>query len=332
MKIPANRRPGFTLMELIVVIGIILLLMALTLSAVFRVRESQVEKVSTESVRKIQIGFDQQWKAARDQIITEKGTATVATQTGVVPQTIANATKSANGSNNTVRRDALHMKLRLRQEFPQSFAEADRTRFVAAYPAFGSTPDLQVYLPKLSLSNTIQPLAPDSADKEAAVLLYLILTQGRGGVTFNPENVGGVTTMTVGGAQMKVFTDAWGNPITFRRWTDANDDPINAVANELSQPPFAPLAAPGKYQDLQDPEGSLGSSQAANWATPRATVLQQLFINQLGNDPFPVFNANINPFDGLNRGPVVFSMGKDGKSFTPDDIYGFRIQQSGKGN
>src|SRR5690348_7602188 len=108
MTTTSHRRGAFTLLELIVVIGIIILLMGLTIGAVFRVRESQMEKNSTEAVRKIQIAFDQQWKAARDQIASEKA----------IPQGILDATRKQTGSFDATRAHALYMKLRLRQEFP----------------------------------------------------------------------------------------------------------------------------------------------------------------------------------------------------------------------
>src|SRR5947209_20225262 len=106
-----HRRAAFTLIEMIVVIGIILLLLALNAGAIFRVRETQLEKTTNESLRKIQMGLDGQWKAATDQIRSEKNP----------PQAIVDLTRNANGQYNPVRAHALHTKLRLRQEFPQSF-------------------------------------------------------------------------------------------------------------------------------------------------------------------------------------------------------------------
>jgi len=66
MKISLQRRPGFTLIELLVVIAIISLLIAITVSAVFRLKQSSAEKNTVITVNKINIGFMQQWKAAID--------------------------------------------------------------------------------------------------------------------------------------------------------------------------------------------------------------------------------------------------------------------------
>jgi len=175
-----RRRAGFTLLELIVVIGIIILLAGLTMGAIFRVRDSQMEKTSTENVRKIQTGFEAQWKAAGDQIRAEKS----------IPQIILDLTKTANGGYDATRAHALHMKLRLRQEFPQTFAEADPKRYMAVFnPTNDPTLNaiLSQYPPKATFAVAVAGLPDAPADIEGAVLLYLILNQGRGGVTFNVD-------------------------------------------------------------------------------------------------------------------------------------------------
>src|SRR4051812_6925006 len=102
MKSSLQRRPGFTLIELLVVIAIISLLMAITVSAVFRLRQSSAEKNTVTTVRKIDIGFMQQWKAALDTIRKEP-----------VPQDVLDFTRSSNGQYDPARAKALHMKLRM---------------------------------------------------------------------------------------------------------------------------------------------------------------------------------------------------------------------------
>ena len=68
MKLRVNSRSAFTLIELLVVLAIIALLAALSVSAVFRLMESQRETNSNTHLLKIQMGLDQQWKAAVDLI------------------------------------------------------------------------------------------------------------------------------------------------------------------------------------------------------------------------------------------------------------------------
>lgn len=318
-----HRRAGFTLLELIVVIGIIVLLGSLTIGVVFRVRDGQIEKNSNESVRKIQIGFDAHWKAVRDKIAADKA----------IPDIVREVTRSANGSPDPTRAQALYLKLRLRQEFPQSFIEADPARFQAAFVNAQTAPLLAPFPPKPYFAAAIRSTANDpDPDKESAVLLYLILSQGTGGVSFNAENVGGIQTIPVGGVQHKVFVDGFGSPISFRRWADAVDDPSNlGIVAELSQSPYA---ATGKGLDHQDPERKLAPPlpQDTNpWLPALRLVALDAFVSKAPNTR-PMFNININPLDGLNRGPYVFSAGRDKVYNTDDNLYGFRLQQQGRGN
>src|SRR5262245_30533093 len=241
MKRPNQPRAAFTLIELLVVIGIIVLLAALTTSAVFRVRESQREANTSTRIRELYIGFEQRWKATVERIKTE-----------TIPPEIRELTKNANGSYDDDRARALHMKLRLRQEFPQTFAEADANKFVVAYPIFNQPPFTNqnlrtLYWPKQLFQFQVQGLT-DTADKESAVLLLLILGQTGGGITFDADGVGGVQPDLIGGnagKMLKVCMDSYGQPIAFRRWADNLDSPQipnappQGLVAELSSPPFA---------------------------------------------------------------------------------------------
>ena len=121
MTLHPKPRGAFTLLELLVVIGIIVLLATLSTAAVMRVRDSQRENNTETQLRKIQMGLDQRSKATLDRIKAEP-----------VPQAIIDLTRSANGMTDMARARALHLKLRLRSEFPQTFAECDPVRFQAA--------------------------------------------------------------------------------------------------------------------------------------------------------------------------------------------------------
>src|SRR5829696_2498105 len=168
MKRPANPRAAFTLIELMVVLGIIVLLSTLSVAAVLRVRDSQRETNTNTELRKLQIGIDQRWKATVERIKTED-----------VPPEIREYTRNANGSYDNDRAKALHLKLRLRVEFPQTFAEVEPAKFAAAYPVF-LNPQFQglpkSYGPKPVFTAAVSNLT-DTHENESAVLLALILSQ-----------------------------------------------------------------------------------------------------------------------------------------------------------
>jgi len=197
MRLPANRRPAFTLIELIVVLGIIALLATLSVAGVMRVQKAQREISSDRTLRAVQIGLDQQYKAAVDKIKTEN------------PHDLIVQATSNGGVPDMTRARALHMKLRLRQEFPQNFAEA-RFQFPPALAAlnaqYGPKP---IYIAAIGAAGN--PPAPSPEAKEAAILLVVALSQTRNGVTFNVREAGPNDTIDVNGKGMPVLVDRGGH-------------------------------------------------------------------------------------------------------------------------
>src|SRR5262245_32968748 len=323
MRLSTRPRPAYTLIELIVVLGIIGLLAALTVSAVFRILDAQRENNTNVDLRKVQAATDQQVKAAMDRIRVEDP-----------PAAIKELTRTSSYAYDNTRARALHMKLRLRQEFPQSFVEADAASFLATYAPNPNSRERQIlmqYLPKPAFS-VVSGLAGTTQYEESAVLLFLILGQGRGGAEFNAEGIVGVNSIPVGNKMFKVCVDHYGTPIAFRRWADLADDPSfppAGVVAELSLPPFR---GTGASADPQDPDGRLGPN---NWWTdangPSRTIALNLFVSP-NPAVSPRFDLNSNPLDGFNRGPYVFSAGRDKLYGNENDLFGFRLQGTGKGN
>jgi prepilin-type N-terminal cleavage/methylation domain-containing protein len=322
MKRQSRARPAFTLLELLVVISIIALLASITISAVFRLQSSQKEKNTDTHLRKIDMVLMQQWKATVDKIKQEDP-----------PQFVKDLTKNADGTSDPARAKALHLKLRLRQEFPQNFGEVFSNIQV---PNPSNPTSFYVYSGKPSylaaLKNAKQtppvngPFDEVVEEGQSAVMLVLILSQGKGGATTNPEQIAPTMLLdyplsTGATTQRRVFKDEWGRPIAFRRWAD--DDQTD-VLSELNDAPYAPVTTGSR--DPQDPEGRL---IIPTWPG-RAQAMSFLAFNPPPGQR-PILK---NPFDGYNRGPFAFSAGRDGTffNFMDDNLYSYRQQQSGRGN
>src|SRR5438270_13719012 len=122
------------------------------------------------------------------------------------------------GSRQTCPGKALHMKLRMRQEFPQTYAEA-RYQFTQPFAALNNT-----YGPKPLYLAAIGNGTGNPVDltKEAAILMLAVLSQNRGGGGFNAEDGLPTDMIDYAGKTVKVLVDAWGTPMCMRRW--ATDD------------------------------------------------------------------------------------------------------------
>ena len=284
-----THRSGFTLIELLVVISIIGLLVGLTAAGLFRLQAAQREKITNETLIKLHESLDLQFKAVIDRAKQEN---------------IPSATMIlASGDN--VRARVLHVKWRLRQEFPQSFKEA-----------IADSPVDPVYNHKTAYFTYLAGAVGDTPANESAVCLLMVLSQSRGGTTFDPENVGSTSVgmKGIGGKDFKVFVDQTRTPIAFARWT-ANP----AILAEYSNPPYIPAAS--AYKDPQDPEGKL-----VNIPAPLAAGLLILFDTQGLQIIHPLGAAN-----NYNRSPIVYAAGKNKLFDDQDDLLSFRLRGSGKG-
>jgi len=330
-----NDRAGFTLLELLVVLGIMALLAAISISALARFKQSSNEKFTDIQLRKAHTGLVQQYQGAVDAIKKE-----------TPPDYIINLTKHANGQKDMARARALHLKLRLRQEFPQTFNEVDPTIWNAEFrpallalaaadpanPQAGAQAAAR-YAPKPQFQMAIGSAGNDP-NLESAALLHMILSQSRAGSNFDVESVGKVTPWQIGNRQLKVFVDYFDTPVAFRRWADADDLP--GIAAELSQAPYSVESAKvPNARDPEDPDGRLGSSPAVaqDWLPGGYNLAVRLFVPATNPTLRPRFTAPTpHPFDGNHRGPYVFSAGKDQAYGDEADLLSYRLQQSGKGN
>jgi hypothetical protein len=205
---------------MLVAIGIIVILSALTLGVIASVIAAQTSKTAEQGLDKVASLLEQQWKAVIDQSRDEYR------QKQVHPNLMAAA------NNNADTAQTVWTQLRLRQEFPASFAEA--THPVVSGPV--SLQPKQYYVRALAgLPATTNP-----STWQSSVCLVLALSQSRRGVQGRLEEaVGESTIQYVNGVQ--VLVDPWGTPIGFRR-----------VNNDLDAEVYSagPNRIPGDNDDL----------------------------------------------------------------------------------
>src|SRR5262245_57334710 len=114
MKARNASRHGFTMIELLVVIGIIMILMALMAVAVFKMLSRPPAENTKNLILKLTGELEKTWKAAIDQINLEGPNAN--------PLTWAAAQAQAGpGADPQVLKNT-YIQLRLAQEFPMTFA------------------------------------------------------------------------------------------------------------------------------------------------------------------------------------------------------------------
>lgn len=255
-------RGGFTLVELLVVIAIMALLAALIAGGIGQVRNAQMSAVTNQTLTKLQLALDMHWKAVAEDARDPKK----------VPGELVSY---CDGDVDRAR--SLHVYARFRQEFPQTFAEA--------HPATGGFSINGYDYPAKRTFSAVAAGGPTKPEEQAAVLLYLILTEKSSkGATLAADAIQG-SEGRIG--NFAVVKDSWGTPITFTRF---------AEHPELNAAPYAPANAASK--DSIDPLGKLSQ----NWANKGNA--QNLFGVV---------------FDGRNRTVTVVSAGSDRNADPNDD-------------
>jgi prepilin-type N-terminal cleavage/methylation domain-containing protein len=247
-------KSGFSLIELLLVLSILAILAGLALSGIRYVRIRQQNRVTEQTLFKLQEALDQLVKATSEQVRRERITRSNVF-TGLLPYC----------SYDEDRAEALLLNCRLRHTFPVTFAEAGSNLTIPAaginWPPHTAYADL--------------PAAGGPAELESAVLLHHALSRlGVGGANFASDDVlGSAQTDTPLG---RAFVDAWGPrdaqgnfvPIRLRRFDTATPlpfpfaDPLPFTdpLNKLAQINISPIrlitvqsAGPNrKYDDSDD--------------------------------------------------------------------------------
>lgn len=317
----SRKRPAFSLIELLVVMGIIGLLAALVAAAVSKVIPAQQQRNTTITLRKLNGMLQSHWRAviedAKEEVRLNKHTS-VSSLAG-----------------DPERAKVLWIKLRLVQQFPMSYQEAlypgydfstgspdayigrDAT-YTRTLQAAGLTratvgaPNLNNWLPQ-SLAAALRNQPPTPSLEENAACLVMALTARSHRSVKNEIDEFNVNERSLLANGLPILVDNWGRPLAFFRWPIGNPEVQNLRATS------------GAAAQFPDPTDTVGSLMAPGWnaATNLTTVLtaERLIKHSLHQGSGSSWTRV--PFYML---PVVVSSGQDDTMgldywMTPDNNY-----------
>jgi prepilin-type N-terminal cleavage/methylation domain-containing protein len=293
-----ERRPGFTLVELLMVVFIIAVLVSLVASASMRFYYIQFEKNTESTIGKIDSALRRHWQKVIDQASEEP-----------IPQPYRHhIVVDLAGWDDPKRVRVIWIKLRLKQQFPMSFAEALNPSPPA--PATLPLSTTSVYVPpepaytrilnSHGVNNNNVTWPPQAYESSACLAMALSLA--RGGMATNVADFGSSSISAAPGTSIDYLIDAWKRPLAFYRWA-TNSDEVNQL--------YIPQPTQGlARRDPQDPDGKL--LDLSWWHNSGANVFGDTIHPFSPNPNLPGgYTKPPNP-TSVYTTPVIVSAGRDG--------------------
>lgn len=304
MQLPAHAtsraprsRPGFTLVELMVVIAIIGIIVTLAASATMQVITRQKAANTEATIQKVNDALKARWRAVVDQAKEEFPSRI---PDNILQGLLAMASDPTNPGGDMARARVIWIKLRLKQAFPMNFMEALNPTPGTIRPSYVALPPAPAFAGALRASDAKDP--PQYF--ESSVCLLLALARASRGVTsFDEDRLAASEKADSGVNGLKMIVDGWGRPLTFYRWP---------MPDELK------AANPNKTGAYGDPLDTEGLLMAPGWNNPQAYAKQQgvwafeklLHPVRAGNKPASYYTV-----------PVVASAGSTIGSKQPGQPY-----------
>ena len=222
-RMHAARRSGFTLIEMLVVISIVVVILGVGVGATMKFREAATNRAADDQMKQLQIALNGQYETVVSQCNKDKPPDAILAYCGGDPD----------------RTRAVHAAAMLRTYFPETFAEA-----TASFSIQSPTDPTKVQNYNNPVRAAFKQVAGSTGltpEQQSAVLLYLILSeqavgQGSGEVRSKEGMV-----KDSGGKDYKVFIDPWNTPIRFSRWAQHADLDVAPYAHASPSGSIDPL-------------------------------------------------------------------------------------------
>lgn len=218
---PTAARRGFTLVELMIVVGIVILLVAMATAAIMKFRDTGPYIATQMNLSKIKSAFDTQWKAVRDLVQKEPIDSTLA------GRLVSGATT---GANLKVREQ--YIARRMKALFPMTIPEALNPNGdidTTGYPLLKAYKPYESYLTNPPANNGLGINASNVSniplDVQQAVCLQMIVQRGQFNSALAPDVLGTSGSLKldlkfkVSGNDIFAFgcVDAWSRALLFTR-------------------------------------------------------------------------------------------------------------------